>query len=76
MLLKIIYFVMCMIGIAYGVNAIRVRRIRFVLWTMREPGDPFYGHGRDANTFTGYPAVVLGAATIALCLYLLKLHVF
>lgn len=70
MLLKSIVFIICMIGIACGCWTIYVRRVR-VSWS--DPGDP--GYDDDAFLVTGLPAVAIGAATIALCLYLLKVHV-
>ncbi len=73
MFLKTIYFVVCTIGIVYGARGIYMRRIRVILWTMREPGDR--GYDDDAVTVTGLPAIALGAATIALCLYMFKEHV-
>jgi hypothetical protein len=64
---------LCIAGIAYGANAIYIRRIRFIFWTMKEPGDSSYDD--DAFTVTGLPAVALGAVTIASSLYMMKAHV-
>ena len=70
---KILYFVLCMIGIGYGARAIYTRRIRMIFWTMWDPGDR--GYDDAAVSVTGLPAVALGIITIAACLYAIKAHV-